>query len=80
YADGGQPFVFDANTVKDRAVPAQSDPSRIYAVNGDITGITYGEILTNKQIVAGTTINIVSYQAARPLRMLAGGDIVDTMG
>ncbi|MCC8962179.1 filamentous hemagglutinin family protein [Bradyrhizobium sp. Pear76] len=80
YGSGGQPFVFDANTVKDRAVPAQSDLSRIYAVNGDITNVTYGWILTKSQTTAGGTVNSVYYQAARPLQMLAGGDIVDTLG
>ncbi|UGA45824.1 filamentous hemagglutinin family protein [Bradyrhizobium quebecense] len=80
YGTGAQPFVFDANTVKDRVVPAQSDLSRIYAVNGDITSITYGRILTTSQFVAGANVYSVTYQAARPLQMLAGGDIVDTMG
>ncbi|MDH2379981.1 filamentous haemagglutinin family protein [Bradyrhizobium sp. CER78] len=80
YGSGGQPFVFDANTVKDRAVPVQSDLSRIYAVNGDVTGITYGWILNKSQTNANGTVNSVYYQAARPLRMLAGGDIVDIKG
>ncbi|WP_342710701.1 filamentous hemagglutinin family protein [Bradyrhizobium sp. B124] len=80
YDTGGQPFVFDANTVKDRVVPAQRDLSRIYAVNGDITSVTYGRILTTSQFVAGASVYSVTYQAARPLQMLAGGDIVDTTG
>ena len=80
YGSGGQPFVFDANTVKDRVVPVQSDLSRIYAVNGDITSVTYGRILTTGRTVAGAAVNSVYYQAARPLQMLAGGDIVSTKG
>ncbi len=86
YTSGGHPFAFDSSTVKDKAPldqgdPSQRKPSHIYAVNGDITGIRYGRIVDqswtapDQSIVANTY-----YQAARPLRMLAGGDIVNTMG
>ncbi|TAI66951.1 filamentous hemagglutinin, partial [Bradyrhizobium sp. Leo170] len=82
YELGGHPFVFDANTVKDRdqAVLGQSNLSRIYAVGGDITGITYGRILTKTRTVASGEIKNVFHQAGGPLRMLAGGDIVNTKG
>jgi hypothetical protein len=82
YELGGHPFVFDANTAKDtdQAALGQSDLSRIYAVGGDITGITYGRILTKSQTVAGAEIKNVYHQAGGPLRMLAGGDIVNTKG
>ncbi|WP_155255017.1 filamentous haemagglutinin family protein [Bradyrhizobium elkanii] len=86
YTSGGHPFAFDSSTAKDKApldqgYPSQRKPSHIYAVNGDITGIRYGRIVDqswtapDQSIVANTY-----YQAARPLRMLAGGDIVNTMG
>ncbi|WP_454621030.1 filamentous haemagglutinin family protein [Bradyrhizobium cenepequi] len=80
YIQGGHPFAFDSSTVKDKAPldqgdPSQRKPSRIYAVNGDITGIRYGRIVDQIWTVENTY-----YQAARPLRMLAGGDVVNTMG
>ncbi len=80
YATGGYPFAFGANTVKDNPAPIQGDPARIYAVNGDITGITYGQIITVRKTTDGVASSDVYYQAAGPLRMLAGGDIVDTKG
>lgn len=80
YATGGYPFAFGANTVKDNPAPNQGDPARIYAVNGDITGITYGQTITVHQTVDGIDVSNVYYQAAAPLRMLAGGDIVNTKG
>ncbi|MFX7620787.1 hypothetical protein ABTJ52_20520, partial [Acinetobacter baumannii] len=77
---GGHPFVFDANTVKDRAVQDPGNVSRIYAVNGDITSITYGQAITVRRYVGNIAFDSLYYQAAGPLRMLAGGSIVDTKG
>ncbi|NEV02616.1 hypothetical protein FNJ47_44810, partial [Bradyrhizobium sp. UFLA 03-164] len=80
YPTGGYPFAFGANTVKDNPAPSQGDPARIYVVNGDITGITYGQAISVSNTVGGLGVNNVYYQAAGPLRMLAGGDMVNTKG
>ncbi|WP_420970617.1 filamentous haemagglutinin family protein [Bradyrhizobium sp. B120] len=80
YDAGGYPFVFDANTVKDRALSYDGNLSRIYAVSGDISAITYGQIATVRQTIGGIDVSNTYYQAGGPLRMLAGGDIVNTKG
>ncbi|MHC2437089.1 filamentous haemagglutinin family protein [Bradyrhizobium sp. USDA 4451] len=80
YPTGGYPFAFGANTVKGNPAPNQGDPARVYAVNGDITGITYGQTVTVRRTTDGVDSSEVYYQAAGPLRMLAGGDIVNTKG
>ncbi|WP_076866829.1 filamentous haemagglutinin family protein [Bradyrhizobium mercantei] len=80
YNAGGYLFAFDANTVKDKAVLDQVEPARIYAVSGDIAGITYGQIITAMRTIGGVAVSTDYYQAAGALRMLAGGDIVNTKG
>ncbi|WP_456710985.1 filamentous haemagglutinin family protein [Bradyrhizobium sp. USDA 4452] len=80
YATGGYPFVFGANTAQDKSALGNGDPSHIYAVNGDITGIVYGQVYTDSQYIDGRLASTDYYQAAKSLRMLAGSDIVNLQG
>ncbi|MDI4233284.1 filamentous hemagglutinin family protein [Bradyrhizobium sp. Arg237L] len=76
---GGYPFVFGPNTVTDAS--ALGGPlSRIYAVDGDVLGIRYGEIFTSSQFINGRTVTTDNYRAAKPVQIFAGGDIVSVKG
>jgi filamentous hemagglutinin family protein len=74
----GTMFMFGPNNVTDTtALTGQG--TRVYALNGDIVGVQSGLILNTDTAFAGGT-SMQYYQSAGPLRMLAGGDIVDTSG
>ncbi|MCK9916037.1 filamentous hemagglutinin family protein [Microbacteriaceae bacterium K1510] len=53
---------------------AEVDPLRFYAVNGDLIGLTTG------QLFPASATNSARYYAAKPVRMQAGQDIVNAGG
>lgn len=78
---GGVPFVFGANTVTDdSAAPNPGVLSRIYALDGDIIGLSYGQIYQQTTYNGGKAVVSSFYRAAKPVDILAGGDIVDLSG
>jgi filamentous hemagglutinin family protein len=66
-------FAFRSPTDPVRAA-AQAEPARFYAQQGDIVGLRSGEILT----FAGARQGQVRYEAAGPVWMRAGRDIVSS--
>jgi filamentous hemagglutinin family protein len=77
---GGALFVFGPNTVTDSSAASSGVISRIYAVAGDILGVNYGETFVSSQFVGGQYIYQSYYRAAKPVQILAGGDIVNLKG
>jgi filamentous hemagglutinin family protein len=68
---------FGPNTVTDHT-SLGGEGTRIYALNGDIAGAQVGQILNVGDTFNGTAAQF--YQSAGTVRLLAGGDIVDTKG
>ncbi len=77
---GGTPFVFSPNTVSDASAFKSNLGSRIYAVSGDILNLTYGEVYVDHQSLPTGTVDTTYYRAAKPVDILAGGDIVNLSG
>ncbi|HEY4317902.1 MAG TPA: filamentous hemagglutinin family protein, partial [Herbaspirillum sp.] len=81
---GGNPFVFGPNTVSNASAfgaGATSGPtSSIYAAGGDILNLVYGEVFVGAQLINSQNVFTDYYRAAKPVQMLAGGDIVDLKG
>ncbi|MEW6640496.1 MAG: filamentous hemagglutinin family protein [Pseudomonadota bacterium] len=77
--DGGSMplFAFGPNTVTDTSAASAGVISRIYAIGGDILNLNYGEIYATGSAVTGYTNY---YRAAKPVQVLAGGDIVNLRG
>ena len=75
---GGNLFMFGPNTVSDHSMGSDGAVSHIYAVSGDVMGVEFGS-LANLSLGPGLA-PIPFYQSARPLRLLAGGDIVNARG
>ncbi|WP_232311093.1 filamentous haemagglutinin family protein [Herbaspirillum autotrophicum] len=67
-------FAFGADTIASRS-GVSSDPARIYAINGDIVGVRSGEILS---FSSGQRAGQTWYEAAGPVWMMAGRDIVNS--
>lgn len=68
-------FAFGPNTAAVRlARAADAPPVRFYAAGGDIIGLRTGELVTRE---AGGTVD-VGYNAAAPVRIRAGRDIVNS--
>jgi filamentous hemagglutinin family protein len=74
---GGTLFMFGPNTVTDNSAAGDGTPTRIYAVTGDVLGIRLGEAALVGQ---STSAPATYYYASKPVRILAGGDIVSTTG
>lgn len=65
-------FAFGANSVANGVIGDAREPSRFYAVNGDIVNVTTGE-----RITFGTLANASSwYEAGGPVHIRAGRDIL----
>jgi hypothetical protein len=77
---GGTPFVFGPNTVSDASAASRGAKSKIYAVDGDITGLRYGEEFFNSVVVGSSIIDFHYRRAVKPVDMMAGGDIVGLKG
>ncbi|MDE1174739.1 MAG: filamentous hemagglutinin family protein [Parvibaculaceae bacterium] len=78
---GGNPFVFGSNTVTDdTSFRDVMTPSLIYAVRGDIMGLRYGETFVHSETLGGKLVSTNYYRAAKPVQILAGGDIVNVSG
>ncbi len=75
---GGTLFNFGLNTVSDASMAGTGVASHIYAVNGDVLAVQIGN-LQNVSLGNGEA-PIPAYQASKPLRILAGGDIVNSSG
>ncbi len=54
--------------------------SRIYAVDGDVYGLAYGFNVNISRFVSGQSVPSVAFYAAKPVRIFAGGDIVNVTG
>jgi hypothetical protein len=78
--DGGYAFVFGPNNVTDDSAFGGSLMSRIYAVDGDVYGLAYGSTVNISRFVNGQSVPSVAYYAAKPVRIFAGGDIVNVTG
>jgi filamentous hemagglutinin family protein len=76
---GGNPFIFGPITVTDDSAAGNGVISRIYAVDGDIINLIYGQIFNSAATINGKPVAIY-YRAAKPVQMLAGGDIVNLSG
>ncbi|MEW7859080.1 filamentous hemagglutinin family protein [Pseudomonas chlororaphis] len=66
-------FAFGSNTASNQF--ASRDAARFYAVGGDIVGLRSGEILN---FTAGSRLGQTWYEAAGPVWMKAGRDIVNS--
>ncbi|WP_233022236.1 filamentous haemagglutinin family protein [Rhodopseudomonas boonkerdii] len=73
---GGTLFVFGPNTVTDSSALGDV-ASRVYAVNGDVMALRYGEAFVGTD---NAGVQSTYYRAAKPVRVLAGGDIVSLKG
>ncbi len=73
-------FTFGATTVTDMSAFGAGTMSRIYAVNGDIINLVYGEVFVGSQFIGGQTVFTNFYRAVKPVQILAGGDIVNLKG
>jgi hypothetical protein len=75
---GGVLFMFGPNTVTDHSMAGDGVSSHIYALTGDVMSVQIGDAP-----LAGTNPGqtpFTLYHASKPLRMLAGGDIVNSGG
>ncbi|MBR1218972.1 filamentous hemagglutinin family protein [Bradyrhizobium sp. U87765 SZCCT0131] len=70
-------FAFGPNTVTDTSAASAGAISRIYAMGGDILNLNYGEVYTIGSQATGVTSY---YRAAKPVQILASGDIVNLQG
>jgi hypothetical protein len=77
---GGYPFVFGPNTVTDDSAFGEGLMSRIYAVDGDVYGVAYGSTVNASRFTNGQSVASIVYYAAKPVRIFAGGDIVNVSG
>jgi hypothetical protein len=75
---GGNLFMFGMNTVSDHAVAGSGVISHVYAVNGDVLALEIGNQVDVSPSIGEAAIP--TYQASKPLRVLAGGDIVNSRG
>jgi len=75
---GGTMFMFGLNTVTDRSAAGSDVQSHIYALNGDIMSLELGQILRVGQGVGLPQLAL--YQGSKPVRIMAGGDIVNSHG
>ncbi|MCK9919220.1 filamentous hemagglutinin family protein [Microbacteriaceae bacterium K1510] len=71
-------FTFGPNTIVGDLHAGDAEPQRFYAVTGDIVGLHTGEIIdfTNGGRVASSKPVNNWYVAAKPVRIIAGRDIV----
>jgi len=77
----GRLFAFGPNTISDASAAASGGArSLIYAVNGDITGLRYGEVYHDVNFVGSGYVGTDYYRAAKPVDIVAGGDIVNVGG
>lgn len=76
----GRLFAFGPDTISDASAASTGVKSLIYAVNGDISGLRYGEVYVDTQLVGSGYVNTNYYRAAKPVDIMAGGDIVNLGG
>ncbi|MCK9917129.1 filamentous hemagglutinin family protein, partial [Microbacteriaceae bacterium K1510] len=71
-------YAFGPNTVTGNLHAGDDEPQRFYAVEGDIVGLRTGEIhdLTKGGSIASPKAVNTWYVAAKPVRIIAGRDIV----
>ncbi len=74
---GGILFALGQNTVTDDGALTSGVASHIYAVNGDITGLGYGQVFVKSTFAGNSTVDITSYRAAKTVNIMAGGDIAN---
>jgi filamentous hemagglutinin family protein len=78
---GGILFAFGANTITDASAAASDGiKSSIYAINGDIFNLHYGQIFVDSEGTGSGTVVTDFYRAAKLVDIAAGGDIVDLGG
>ncbi len=76
----GTLFAFGANTISDASAASDGAKSHIYAINGDVTGLHYGEVYVDGQFIGNGNFYTNYYRAAKPVDIMAGGDIVNLGG
>src|SRR5262249_32241522 len=75
--NGGTLFAFGPNTVSDESAAANDGVlSHIYARDGDVIGVEYGQVFQGGTFVNGISTVVNYYRAGKPVDILAGGDIV----
>ncbi|MEW6435584.1 MAG: filamentous hemagglutinin family protein [Pseudomonadota bacterium] len=78
---GGTIFAFGPETITDdSAAAANGVMSHIYALNGDIVGLGYGQVYVTSNCNTTPCTYTSYYRAAKPVDILAGGDIVGLSG
>ncbi|SFP34824.1 filamentous hemagglutinin family N-terminal domain-containing protein [Variovorax sp. PDC80] len=75
---GGTPFMFGPNTLSDDSMAGSGTVSHVYALRGDIQSVAIGEVRNIGSSFDGTQGQY--FLASKPLRMLAGGDVVNSGG
>jgi len=75
---GGTLFNFGQNTLTDDSMSGNGASSHIYALNGDLLNVSIGETSQFGSAYDGTEATL--YWASKPVRMVAGGDIVNSGG
>jgi len=74
YLGGGTLFTFGPNTLTDHSASGDG-VSHIYAVEGDVVGLLFGK---RQPVMANGVAGQPYVQASKPVRVLAGGDILST--
>ncbi|ALS61378.1 filamentous haemagglutinin family protein [Pandoraea norimbergensis] len=77
WGGGGTLFMFGPNTVTDASADGHGQISRVYALAGDLQGVRIGQ---SRTATSGTGAPVTSYWASKPVRLIAGGDIVNSGG
>jgi hypothetical protein len=74
----GRMFAFGPNTISDASAASREGVrSLIYAVNGDVTGLRYGEVYHDVRGSGSGYVATDFYRAAKPVDIVARGDIVN---
>ncbi|SAI59289.1 Heme:hemopexin utilization protein A [Bordetella ansorpii] len=75
---GGTPFMYGSFNRVDDSMEGDGTPSHIYALGGDIQNVQFGNLRTAGSLTDG--IVLTQYAASKPVRMIAGGDIINSGG
>lgn len=76
---GGALFMFGPNTLTDDSAEGAGVPSHIYALQGDVLGVNIGGTVQAGGNPFDPQVQTY-YQASKPVRIMAGGDIVSSGG
>ncbi|AXK79310.1 filamentous hemagglutinin N-terminal domain-containing protein [Pseudolabrys taiwanensis] len=76
----GRLFAFGPDTTSDASAAGNGVRSKIYALTGDISGLRYGEVYHDVQFLGSGYVGTDYYRAAKPIDIIAGGDIFNIGG